>query len=236
MKYFLLSCALTLSTTLSFISHADTLSDWQAIEIKAKGQDVYLNAWGGSQEINDYLRWASSQVKQRYGITLHHVKVSDIAETTTRLLAEKAANKSNNGSVDVVWINGENFKSMKNNQLLFGPFVENLPNWKKVDQSLPVTTDFSEPTEGLEAPWGVGQLVYIYDTKNLPSPPMSADALLAYAKTHPGRITYPKPPQFHGTSFLKALLIELSNQEPALSKPVDPKIIHQQRLSHFGIT
>lgn len=223
MKYFLLSCALTLSTTLSFISHADTLSDWQAIEIKAKGQDVYLNAWGGSQEINDYLRWASSQVKQRYGITLHHVKVSDIAETTTRLLAEKAANKSNNGSVDVVWINGENFKSMKNNQLLFGPFVENLPNWKKVDQSLPVTTDFSEPTNGLEAPWGVGQLVYIYDTKNLPSPPMSADALLAYAKTHPGRITYPKPPQFHGTSFLKALLIELTNHDPALAKPVDPK-------------
>lgn len=222
MKPFLLSCVLTLSTTLPFISHADPLPDWQTIEVQAKGQEVYLNAWGGSQEINDYFRWVSSQVKQRYGITLHHVKVSDIAETTTRLLAEKATNKNDNGSVDVVWINGENFKSMKNNQLLFGPFVEDLPNWQKVDKSLPVTTDFSEPTNGLEAPWGVGQLVYIHDRKKLPSPPMSAPALLTYAKMHPGRITYPKPPQFHGTSFLKALLIELTNNDPTLAKPVDP--------------
>ncbi|OEF25373.1 ABC transporter substrate-binding protein [Vibrio rumoiensis] len=224
MKRFLLSCTLALSTALSSISYAeDDSTNWQAIESKAKGQDVYFNAWGGSQEINDYLRWASAQVKKRYGITLHHVKVSDISETTTRLLAEKAAGKNEGGSVDLVWINGENFKSMKNNQLLFGPFVETLPNWQKVDKTLPVDNDFSEPTNGLEAPWGVGQLVYIHDVKKLPSPPNSAKALLEYAQAHPGRITYPKPPQFHGTSFLKALLIELTNNDPALAQPVDPR-------------
>lgn len=225
MKRLLLSCALI---TFSFISHAkDEASqpnlNWEQVEQQAKGQSVYFNAWGGSQEINDYLRWVTRQVKQKYGVELHHVKVSDISETTTRLLAEKTAGRNSNGSVDMVWINGENFKSMKNSQLLYGPFVSSLPNWDKVDSSLPVTNDFSEPTEGLEAPWGVGQLVYIHDQKKLSVPPQSATQLLAYAKAHPNRITYPKPPQFHGTSFLKALLIELSDDKAALSKPVDKK-------------
>lgn len=228
MKRLLLSFILL---TLPLLSSAKDGSisplDWQQVEQQAKGQDVYFNAWGGSQEINDYLRWVAKQVKQKYGVELHHVKVTDISETTTRLLAEKTAGKHSGGSVDMVWINGENFKSMKNSQLLYGPFASSLPNWQKVDSSLPVTNDFSEPTEGLEAPWGVGQLVYIHDQKKLLTPPQSAKQLLDYAKAHPGRITYPKPPQFHGTSFLKALLIELSDEKSALSKPVDEESFTQ---------
>ena len=224
MKRLLLSFALLASPFFSNAEQALVNSfDWPKVEQKAKGQDVYFNAWGGSQEINEYLRWVTRQVKQKYDVNLHHVKVTDISETTTRLLAEKTAGKNANGSVDMVWVNGENFKSMKNSQLLYGPFASSLPNWQKVDSSLPVTNDFSEPTEGLEAPWGVGQLVYIHDQKKLPTPPQSAKQLFDYAKAHPGRITYPKPPQFHGTSFLKALLIELTDDKEALSQPVDEK-------------
>lgn len=197
--------------------------NWQTITDKARGQTVYFHAWGGSQEINNYLRWTGSQLQKEYGITFKHVKVTDIAETTTRLLAEKAAGKNNSGSVDMVWINGENFKSMKNNQLLFGPFVSALPNWKFVDKSLPIDSDFSEPTDGLEAPWGVGQLVFIHDEKTLNNPPASFSELLSYAKAFPNSVTYPRPPEFHGTSFLKALLIELTNNDTSLSEPVSPQ-------------
>lgn len=121
----------------------------------------------------------------------------------------------------MVWINGENFKSMKDNNLLFGPFVEELPNWQYVDKSLPVDVDFSVPTEGLEAPWGVGQLVFIHDTQTLNNPPKSFMELLSYAKAFPNRLSYPRPPEFHGTSFLKALLIELTDNDPSLMKPVN---------------
>lgn len=90
MKRLLLSFILL---TLPLLSSAKDGSisqlDWQQVEQQAKGQDVYFNAWGGSQEINDYLRWVAKQVKQKYGIELHHVKVTDISEATTRLLAEK---------------------------------------------------------------------------------------------------------------------------------------------------
>ncbi len=196
-------------------------NSWNEIIEKAKGQTVYFHAWGGSQEINNYLRWANQSLQKQYGITLKHVKVTDIAETTARLIAEKAASKDAQGSIDLVWINGENFKSMKHNQLLFGPFVEGLPNWGKINKSLPVTSDFSEPTEGLEAPWGVGQLVFIHDKVKLNNPPASFNEFLSYAKAFPNKLSYPRPPAFHGTSFLKALLIELTNNDPSLTKPVN---------------
>ncbi|CAH8209871.1 ABC transporter substrate-binding protein [Vibrio aestuarianus] len=198
-------------------AHAE---EWKQIEQQAKGQTVYFHAWGGSQEINRYLQWADKELQQQYGVTLKHVKVTDIAETTTRLIAEKAAKKDNDGSVDMVWINGENFKSMKDNNLLFGPFVQDLPNWKYVDKTLPIDNDFSEPTEGLEAPWGVGQLVFIHDSATLNNPPHSFAEMLSYAQAFPNRLSYPRPPEFHGTSFLKSLLIELTDNDAALAKPV----------------
>ncbi len=201
--------------------------DWQSIEKQADGQTVYFHAWGGSQEINRYILWAGKELKSRYNVTLNHVKVTDISETTTRLIAEKAAGKNTGGSVDMVWINGENFKSMKDNQLLYGPFVDALPNWQYVDKTLPVDVDFSEPTDGLEAPWGVGQLVFIHDTENLNNPPHSFAEMLSYANAFPNRLTYPRPPEFHGTSFIKALLIELTDNDPALQKPVNAETFEQ---------
>ncbi|AXB31168.1 ABC transporter substrate-binding protein [Vibrio campbellii] len=209
--------ATTFATSSLAASHSE---EWQKIEQQADGQTVYFHAWGGSQEINRYLHWARKELKSRYNVTLNHVKVTDISETTTRLIAEKAAGKNSGGSVDMVWINGENFKSMKDNQLLFGPFVEGLPNWQYVDKTLPVDVDFSEPTNGLEAPWGVGQLVFIHDEETLNNPPRSYAEMLSYAKAFPNRLTYPRPPEFHGTSFIKSLLIELSHNDPVLQKPV----------------
>ncbi|MFM2620497.1 ABC transporter substrate-binding protein [Vibrio owensii] len=217
----LLSTIGILATTFATSSYATSHSEeWQKIEQQADGQTVYFHAWGGSQEINRYIQWAGKELKSRYNVTLNHVKVTDISETTTRLIAEKAAGKNSGGSVDMVWINGENFKSMKDNQLLFGPFVDGLPSLQYVDKTLPVDVDFSEPTDGLEAPWGVGQLVFIYDEETLNNPPSSYAEMLSYAKAFPNRLTYPRPPEFHGTSFIKSLLIELSNNDPALQKPV----------------
>ncbi|RXJ74083.1 ABC transporter substrate-binding protein [Veronia nyctiphanis] len=196
-------------------------TDWAAIEEQAKGQTVYFNAWGGSQNVNSYISWAAKEIQDKYGVTLKHVKVSDIAETTNRLVAEKAAGKTSGGSVDMVWINGENFKSMKSNDLLHGPFTEQLPNWSNVDMSLPVTEDFTEPTDGLESPWGVGQFVFVHDSQKLNNPPASFDELLSLAKAFPGKVTYPKPPQFHGSSFLKSALLELADDTAPLYSPVN---------------
>lgn len=197
-------------------------SAWTAIESKAKGQTVYFNAWAGSERINAYIQWAGQQLLQRYGVKLEHVKIADAPDMIKRVRAEKAAGKTNDGSVDLVWINGENFLTMKREGLLFGPFAESLPNFSLVDVAGKPTTrlDFAEPTEGLEAPWGMAQLTFMADHKQLPTVPASIQDLLTLAQSKPGRISYPKPPDFTGTTFVKQVLMEVNKDRSALYKPM----------------
>ncbi|MEO6958401.1 MAG: ABC transporter substrate-binding protein, partial [Burkholderiaceae bacterium] len=130
------------------------------------------------------------------------------------------AGRDTGGSVDLVWINGENFKRLKDEGLLYGPWAEQLPNWKYVDTAKPVRQDFSESTDGLEAPWGEARLTFLADRRKVPSPPESPRQLLDFARAHPGRVTYPKPPDFHGTTFLKQLLLALAPAPQDLMQPV----------------
>ncbi|MBZ6067853.1 ABC transporter substrate-binding protein [Aeromonas schubertii] len=190
-------------------SWANPQRQWQQTLQEARGQQVYLHAWGGSPEVNRYLAWSADEIKKRFDITLIQVKVDDIAPSVASLLAQKRAGKAREGTMDLLWVNGENFKSMKDNALLGAPFTAELPNMALVDEGLPVERDFTVPVEGLEAPWGMGQLNLMVDKERVPSPPTNAAALLAWAQTHPGRFTYPKPPQFHGSSFLKQMLLDL---------------------------
>lgn len=200
---------------------AQTSASWAAIESRARGQTVYFNAWAGSERINAYLQWAAGAVQAQYGVRLEHVKITETAEVVKRVRAEKAAGKSD-GSVDLVWINGENFLAMKRESLLFGPFAESLPNFRFVDVDGKPTTriDFSEPVEGLEAPWGMAQLTFFADRKRVATPPHDLPAMLAFARANPGRLTYPRLPDFHGTSFVKQALVDLNPDRVALYRPV----------------
>lgn len=211
-----------LCLTLSTISaNADNFSDQQNA---AKGQTVYFNAWGGDAKINSYISWAGQALSDRHDITLVHVKLTDTASAVSRILAEKAAGRDRGGSIDLLWVNGENFSAMKRADLLQDkPWVPFLPNWRYTDsEALPgILSDFAEPTDGKESPWGRAQLVFSYDSARLQYPPKSAEALADFIATNPGRFTFPQPPDFIGMSFLKQILIELSEANPALYQPVD---------------
>lgn len=203
------------------LSWAQSPSAWSTIEAKARGQTVYFNAWAGSERINAYLQWAGAEVLARHGVKLEHVKVTDTADVVKRVRGEKTAGRQQDGTVDAVWINGENFLTMKREGLLFGPFAEALPNFNWVDVSGKPTTrlDFSEPVEGMEAPWGMAQFTFFADRVRLPNPPRSMAALLDLARANPGRISYPRPPDFTGTTFLKQALVEFNVDRSALYKP-----------------
>ncbi|MFQ5774008.1 MAG: ABC transporter substrate-binding protein [Kiloniellaceae bacterium] len=195
---------------------------WDEIVAKARGQTVFWNAWGGDERINAYIAWAGARVAEDYGVSVRHVKLSDTAEAVARVLAEKAAGRTAGGSVDLVWINGENFAAMKENGLLFGPFTELLPNYRLVDFAGKPTTriDFTVPVEGLEAPWGMAKINFVYDSARVARPPRSIPEFLEWAKAHPGRFTYPAPPDFIGSTFLKQALIELTPEPDLLQEPV----------------
>jgi len=212
--------AITLSLTQSTLA----LADWAQLEKQAQGQTVYFNAWGGGEAINAYIAWAAQEAKARYDIEVKHVKITDAAEALRRVQTEVAAGRKADGSVDLMWVNGENFHHLKNGGLLFGPWAENLPNWGLVDLNKPVRSDFSVPTQGFEAPWGTAQLTFIADRAKTATPPRSAAEWLSFAKTSPGRVSYPKPPNFHGTTFVKQLLLALTPTPTALQQPVNPVV------------
>lgn len=201
---------------------AQVPADWATVERMARGQTVYFNAWAGDATINRYIAWASDEVQRRYGVKLVLVKVADIAETVTRIQAEKAAGRTTGGSVDLMWINGENFASLKAANLLYGPWVDSLPNARLLDATDPTQrTDFTLPTAGLEMPWGGARFTLFYDSAAIKSPPpRDPEALLAWIRSHPGRFTYPQPPDFIGSSFLKQMLLLLAADPARLQQPV----------------
>jgi len=202
---------------------------WEEVVETARGQTVYFNGWGGSDVINHYIGWASDQVQQRYGITVKHVKVADIGDVVSRILAEKSGGRDSGGSVDLIWINGENFQAMKSNGLLRPPYTQRFPNYELVDTENKISTlyDFTVPVDNQESPWGMAQLVFLYDTEVISTPPQSMAELLDFCRANKGRFTYPAPPDFYGTTFIKQALLELTEEREMLYKPADARLISE---------
>ena len=212
--------------TLAMLGSKATAGDWPSVLTEAAGQTVYWHAWGGDTKINDFIAWVGAEAKTRYGVTIEQVKLASTADAVARVLAEQEAGQSSGGAVDMIWINGENFAAMKNKGLLHGPFADGLPNWPLVDvMGKPaVVTDFTLASEGYESPWAMAQLVFEYDSARQPSPPKSLAALVEWIKANPGKFTYPQPPDYLGTTFLKQALYGVMAEPAILQSPVDDAI------------
>lgn len=195
---------------------------WQAIREQARGQTVYWNAWAGDTRINGYIAWVGQQMAETHGVEVVHVKLDDTSTAISRVIAEKAADNQDDGSIDLVWLNGENFAAMREHELLYGPFTDTLPNFAltRPADNPEVATDFTLPTDGFESPWGKAQITFYHDAQEVESPPTSIEALLDWAEAHPGRFSYPRIPDFTGSTFLKQVLIALTDDRQALDAPV----------------
>ncbi|MFN3225170.1 MAG: ABC transporter substrate-binding protein [Hyphomicrobiales bacterium] len=205
---------------------ADSLADFHALAEAARGETVFFHAWSGDPTINAYIEWAGDEIEARYGIEVEHVRVSDTADVVGIVLAETAAGRDSGGSVDLVWINGENFIALKDAGLLYAPdgegWAHRLPNWELVDVAgnPSLTTDFTVPVEGFQAPWGTVQFSFYYDSEEIDETPSNLDELLAWVEANPGRFTYPQPPNFLGSTFLKLLLAYTIDDRDRLGAPL----------------
>ena len=166
------------------------LADWQQTLNAAKGQTVYWNAWGGDERTNAFIAWVGSETERLYGVKVEQVKLTDTAEAITRVLSEKAAGQTE-GSVDLIWINGPNFLAMKQQGLLHGPFVADLPNAKYLDlgPNAPASVDFTVPVDGMESPWRLAKFVFIYDSARVEAPPKSMAATMQRSGFQRAKIT-----------------------------------------------
>ena len=183
---------------------------WTSILQKRNGQTDNTYMWGGNNGTNLYIdEWIAPRLKKEYDITIRRIPVTDIRQIINKLLTEKTMKKLE-GSADIIWINGENFKLARENNLLFGPFTGKLPNYTKyIDmEAEDLNFDFNYPTDGYEAPWGRSQFIFVYDSKKIQTPPESMGKLGQWIREHPGRFTYPAPPDFTGSSFVRHVLLE----------------------------
>lgn len=218
--------ALTMLSPMGAFAADPDPSNWDSVLEEAKGQTVYLNAWGGADNINDYLSWAGEEIKARYGVTVEHVKLSETADAVSRVLAERAAGRDEGGAVDLIWINGENFAAMKQEGLLLPEaWADKLPNYEYADieNKSVLSYDFTVPVDGLESPWGTAQLSFYYDSAEIETPPTSLEELADWIAENPGRFTYAAPPNFIGTTFLKQLAFGLVKDPEMLRQPADPE-------------
>ncbi|VTP67032.1 ABC-type uncharacterized transport system, periplasmic component [Leclercia adecarboxylata] len=125
---------------------------------------------GGDEAVNRYLDWVSGEMKSHYAINLKIVRLADAADAVKRIQTEASAGRKTNGSVDLLWVNGENFRTLKTAGLLQTGWAQSLPNWRYVDTHKPVTEDFAIPTEGAESPWGQ-RATHLYRQPSDPAAP-----------------------------------------------------------------
>lgn len=210
---------------------------WNDLEQSARGTTVNFAMWAGDENRNRYFQAkVSAELKRRFDITLRIIPLGDTAEAVNKLLTEKADGKTADGSVDMVWINGENFRTAKQGKVLWGPFAGHLPNIHYFDEQAP-GRDFGTDIEGYEAPWERAQFVIAYDSARTPEPPRSIDALRSWIKQHPGHFTYPAPPDFTGSVFIRHVLVQSRGGTGSFQSAFDEKLYQKasaQAIDYFN--
>jgi putative spermidine/putrescine transport system substrate-binding protein len=169
----------------------------------AKPREVSFAMWTGDEARNRYFETVvTPELRAKHGLQLRIVPYGHTGEVVSKLVTEKAAGKTSGGSVDVVWINGENFRAAKKAGVLWGPI-----EMPRLYPDEAYDKDFGTPIEGLETPWQNAQFVMAWDTARFAEPPRTLDGLVAWVKAHPGRFTYPAPPEFSGSVFTRHFLM-----------------------------
>ncbi len=190
---------------------------WDEVVEQAHGQTVFWYMWGGSDNINGFVdNFYGKPLMEEYGITLERVPLADTVDAVNQVISEQEAGATGDkGTIDLIWINGENFFTLRQADLLYGPWAEGVPNSALVDWANPaINLDFGRPVEGYESPWSSAQFHFVYDSARLNEGdlPRSYAELGDWIAANPGRFSYiaPGPGAFVGTRFVKQLFFEVS--------------------------
>ncbi|MGH3088276.1 MAG: ABC transporter substrate-binding protein, partial [Rubrobacteraceae bacterium] len=202
---------------------------FEELEEAAEETTVNFFGYGGDDRANEYLdEWVAPRLEEEYGITLERTPLSDTADAVNKLLNERQAG-GGEGTVDLVWINGENFYTGSQADLWFGPWAERPPNAEYMDYEDPnIAFDFGYPVSGYEAPWSQAQFVMIYDSARVDDPPRNMEELRDWTQENPGRFTYPAPPDFFGNAFILQAFYQLTGGYETYQEEFDEEVFEER--------
>jgi putative spermidine/putrescine transport system substrate-binding protein len=199
------------------------VSKWDSVLSSAKGQTVNWYMYGGDDRLNAYVTGYVAREAEKLGIKVNQVKINDTVDAVNKVLGEKQAGKKDDGSVDLIWINGENFATGKQAKIWYCGWPKAMPSAKYVawdDQT--INTDFGTPVDDCEAPWNRSMSVITYNSAKVqPSAFRSVDSLVAWAKANRGRFTYPAPPDFNGSMTVRRMFYSAAGGYQDLMGPFD---------------
>jgi len=170
---------------------------WNDIVEQSSGSIVNFWMWSGDDNINSWVdNTFASSVLNKYNIIVKRHAINDTSDAIDQMINEQKSGVTNQGHVDLVWINGENFNTAMINNVLFGPFATKLPTSSNFDfHSDSLKYDFGRVTKGYEMPYNMAQVVFIYNSKYFKSGlPQTIDDLVTWIKGDGnGKFTYPRP-------------------------------------------
>jgi len=206
-----------------------TYATWDEVVAAADGTTVNWFMWGGADTINTHVdEQVGGPLLEQYNLTLNRVPLENTADAVNKVLNEKAAGKNSEGSIDLIWINGENFRTLKDAGLLYGPFTELLPNSALVNWEDPaIAYDFGTAVDGYESPWASFQWVMEYNSAVVENPPQSFEELRTWIEANPGRFTYPTPPNHVGSAFIRTLFYWAAGSSAPFLQEFDQAVYDQ---------
>ena len=199
---------------------------YEQIEKSAKGSTVNFYGWGGNEVLNKWFdNYVIPNMKEKYEINVKRVGM-DIDTIINQLISEKQLNNKK-GNIDVCWINGENFKIAKENNLLFGPFNNKIENYEKyVDtNSKDITIDFGVPVDDMESPWGKASFTIVKNSNKVNENIVDTNTLKESIIRNKGKFTYPAPPDFTGSAFIRNIIYDIVGYENLKDLPEDESVI-----------
>ncbi|MBP3932176.1 MAG: ABC transporter substrate-binding protein [Peptostreptococcaceae bacterium] len=195
---------------------------------EAKGSSVNFYGYGGDEVMNKWFdSYVVPQMKEKYDINVKRVGM-DIDQIMNSLLSDKQANNLK-GNMDVVWINGENFKNAKDSNLLLGSFSAKLPNYNEyVDTtSEDITTDFGTSVDNLEAPWGKAQFTVAVNSDKVNEDIKNTEELKEVLMKNPGKFTYPALPDFTASAFVRNVIYDIVGYENVKNVEADEEKVKE---------
>lgn len=198
-------------------------TDWDGVLAAARGQTLDWYMYTGDDAVNGFVEGYVREQLTAAGVTLNVVPVADTGDAVDKVLAEEQAGRED-GSVDAIWINGDNFATGKQAGLWYCGYPAALPNARYVDLTDPaIAGDFGVPVDGCEAAWQRANSALVYDSAQLgPQDVASLAALSDWARANPGRLTYPAPPDFTGSMVVRTFLYDTAGDPALLHGPFDP--------------
>lgn len=193
---------------------------WSEVTERAAQEGaVNFYHWGGSDLLNLWMDTVAVPTLAEAGVTLNPVRIASTKDAVDLVLAERGAGRGiGQGSVDLIWLNGENFATLRAQGALFGGFAPLLPEAANIafdpedPRSQANLRDFGVPTDGAEMPWSGEQYVCAFNAERVGDAEVPSDFedLGLYLKANPGKFTYVKPPHYIGNTFVQSVAYALN--------------------------